>query len=50
LSFINKSETCDMPTLLKRLKEESNSLIAYPIHEPWLDIGRPEDLKGGFNK
>jgi NDP-sugar pyrophosphorylase family protein len=38
-----------MPTLLKRLKQESNSLIAYPIHEPWLDIGRPEDLKKGLS-
>ena len=49
LSFIKKSETCDMPTLLKRLKEKSNSLIAYPIHEPWLDIGRPEDLRKGLS-
>jgi dTDP-glucose pyrophosphorylase len=49
LSFLKKSETCDMPTLLKRLKEKSNSLIAYPIHEPWLDIGRPEDLKKGLS-
>lgn len=49
LSFLKKSETCDMPILLKRLKEESNSLIAYPIHEPWLDIGRPEDLSKGLS-
>ena len=49
LSFLKKSETCDMPVLLKRLKEESNSLIAYPLHEPWLDIGRPEDLKQGLS-
>ena len=49
LSFLKKSETCDMPRLLKRLKEESNSLIAYPIHEPWLDIGRPEDLSKGLS-
>ena len=50
LSFLKKSESCDMPTLLKRLKEESNSLIAYPIHEPWLDIGRPEDLRRGLQQ
>jgi dTDP-glucose pyrophosphorylase len=49
LNFLKKSETCDMPTLLKRLKQESNSLIAYPIYEPWIDIGRPEDLKKGLS-
>jgi dTDP-glucose pyrophosphorylase len=49
LNFLKKSETCDMPTLLKRIKQESNILIAYPIHEPWLDIGRPEDLKKGLS-
>lgn len=49
LSFLNESEACDMPTLLNRLKGEFNSLIAYPIHEPWLDIGRPEDLRKGLS-
>ena len=45
LKYLKDSEICDMPTLLDRLKEDSKRLIAFPIHEPWIDIGRPEDLK-----
>jgi dTDP-glucose pyrophosphorylase len=44
LSLLGKSEPCDMPTLLKRLQEKSKLVIAFPMHESWLDIGRPEDL------
>jgi NDP-sugar pyrophosphorylase family protein len=33
-----------MPTLLKRLQEKSKLVIAFPMHESWLDIGRLEDL------
>ena len=36
---------CDMPTLFERLRERSESTIAYPMHEPWLDVGRPSDLE-----
>ena len=35
---------CDMPTLFERLKDKNQRTVAYPIHEPWLDIGRPDDL------
>lgn len=35
---------CDMPTLFSRLQEQGKRTLAYPMHEPWLDIGRPEDL------
>jgi dTDP-glucose pyrophosphorylase len=44
LSLLGKSEPCDMPTLLKRLQEKSKLVIAFPMHESWLDIGRLEDL------
>ena len=36
---------CDMPTLFERLKTNSNRIVAYPMHEPWLDVGMPEDLE-----
>ena len=32
-----------MPNLFERLKEKNLRTIVYPVHEPWLDIGRPED-------
>lgn len=35
---------CDMPTLFERLQSKSQRTVAYPMHEPWLDVGRPDDL------
>ena len=45
---ISKSAPCDMPTLFDRLKKEDMRTIAYPIHEHWLDVGRPDDLKAAI--
>jgi dTDP-glucose pyrophosphorylase len=45
LSLLEPGEPCDMPTLLERLQQHENRVIAYPMHEPWLDVGRPDDLK-----
>lgn len=36
---------CDMPTLFERLQANSKRTVAYPMHEPWLDVGRPNDLE-----
>lgn len=35
---------CDMPTLFEQLQTEGKCTVAYPMHEPWLDVGRPDDL------
>lgn len=45
LSLLSESERCDMPTLFERLQNKNNRTVAYPMHEPWLDVGRPEDLQ-----
>ena len=45
LSVLVANSHCDMPTLFERLKRNANLTIAYPMHEPWLDVGMPEDLK-----
>ena len=34
---------CDMPTLFSRLQQRSARTIVYPMHEPWLDVGRIDD-------
>jgi NDP-sugar pyrophosphorylase family protein len=34
-----------MPTLFERMKEANKRTIVYPMHEPWLDVGRDEDLQ-----
>jgi NDP-sugar pyrophosphorylase family protein len=33
-----------MPTLFELLQKEQDKVVAYPIHERWLDVGRPDDL------
>jgi dTDP-glucose pyrophosphorylase len=38
-------EHCDMPALFGRLQERSARTIVYPMHEPWLDVGRPADYE-----
>lgn len=35
---------CDMTSLLQKIKQKGNLVVVYPMHEPWLDIGRSEDL------
>lgn len=45
LSRLRQDEHCDMPTLFARLQEQSERTIVYPMHEPWLDVGRDDDLK-----
>jgi dTDP-glucose pyrophosphorylase len=45
LDLLEPRAPCDMPTLFERLKAASERTIVYPMHEPWLDIGRPADLE-----
>lgn len=45
LELIGENEVCDMPDLFRRVKEAKRKVLAYPMHEPWLDVGRPEDLE-----
>lgn len=44
LSVLAVGEHCDMPVLFERLQSKMQNTIVYPMHEPWLDVGRPEDL------
>lgn len=45
LEFLGDKTPCDMPTLFERLQSHGKKIIAYPMHEPWLDVGRPADLE-----
>lgn len=45
LTALTADERCDMPALFERLQTRSQRTVAYPMHEPWLDVGRPADLK-----
>ena len=45
LDLLGTDEHCDMPTLFERLQQQAERAIVYPMHEPWLDVGRPDDLQ-----
>lgn len=45
LNQLNDGAACDMPTLFERLQATARRTVAYPMHEPWLDVGRPDDLE-----
>ena len=44
LQLLRTGEHCDMPTLFARLHDNASRTIVYPMHEPWLDVGRAADL------
>ena len=43
LSLINNIEYVDMPSLFERGYSSDMKLCVFPIHESWIDIGRPDD-------
>jgi dTDP-glucose pyrophosphorylase len=45
LDVLTSDVRCDMPTLFERLQVKAKRTVAYPMHEPWLDVGRPDDLE-----
>jgi NDP-sugar pyrophosphorylase family protein len=45
LDVLSVASSCDMPTLFERLQAQTKRTVAYPMHEPWLDVGRPDDLR-----
>ena len=49
LNLLNNNERLDMPELIKRIISSNYKVIACPIHEYWLDIGRPETLEEAYS-
>jgi NDP-sugar pyrophosphorylase family protein len=45
VELLEEDKYCDMPELIAKVKLKKNKVIAYPIHEPWLDVGNPNDLQ-----
>ena len=43
LELLPKSERFDMPALFVKLKEAGLRTLVFPMHEVWLDVGKPED-------
>jgi len=49
LDSLDQGEECDMPKLFNRLQDKKMRTIVYPMHEPWLDIGCPQDYEQANN-
>ncbi|SFN29926.1 CBS domain-containing protein [Formivibrio citricus] len=43
LQYLDKDVRCDMPALFESVRAAGERAIVYPMHEPWLDVGRPGD-------
>ena len=49
LSVLSADAHCDMPSMFERLQSKAKRTVAYPMHEPWLDVGRADDLIAANN-
>lgn len=45
IELLSDGGVCDMPMLFERLLNAGHSTTVFPMHESWLDVGRPDDLK-----
>jgi dTDP-glucose pyrophosphorylase len=45
LEAMTPNSSYDMPLLFEQLQSVGKRTIAYPMHEPWLDVGQPDDLQ-----
>ena len=45
LDFITEPKFRDMPEILNISRDLKKKVIVYPLHESWIDIGRPIDLE-----
>ena len=44
IDFIKSKKYLDMPELISIIKNQKKKIIVYPVHEYWLDVGKPETL------
>ena len=44
IDFISDNKYIDMPDLISLSMKVKRNIIVYPVHEYWLDIGKPESL------
>jgi dTDP-glucose pyrophosphorylase len=45
ISSLQEMHHLDMSTLVINLLERNHPVIAFPIHESWMDVGHPRDLQ-----
>jgi NDP-sugar pyrophosphorylase family protein len=44
LKYLKKDQEIDMISFLEKLKYFNKKLIAFPIYEGWLDLGKKKNL------
>ena len=44
LDLLLPHQSTDMPSLLQRVQQHGHRVVVCPIHEYWIDVGRPESL------
>lgn len=44
INLVNKNQKIDMPKLIELSKSAGQKIGIFPMHEDWIDIGRPEDF------
>ena len=44
IELVREERYLDMPELINLCKGKAKKIIVYPVHEYWLDIGKPESL------
>jgi len=44
LELLENLKFCDMPTLLDKISIKDSSIVAFPIHENWRDLGTLQDF------
>jgi dTDP-glucose pyrophosphorylase len=45
LGLIPRNKYLDMPTLFSEIRANGKKAVVYPMHETWMDVGRPNDLE-----
>ena len=45
LRLVPVGSPCDMPDIFETLRVRGERIIAYPMHEIWTEVGRPDDLE-----
>ena len=48
LSLLPENEYTDMPSFLQYCSDLGHTINLCPIHEYWIDIGRPETLEEAY--
>ncbi len=48
INLCEENKCFDMPELINISKKEKQKIIVYPVHEYWLDIGKPEALNKAY--